>query len=265
MSKRIPVVIPEPPSEDVEELQLPACVNNPPFKKIYHDRDMTFLLVPAPALKIWAYHYRCEGTNRRTFPSLTTIKQKLNMNEGTVIKWRGWLVTNGWLKLLEPAQRQSDGKMSVPVFRVTRPDHPQPTTWSFPRGFSMFYCERESVFQLPPAAFKIWLFRLRLERAEPHQSCMDQKELASKLGMHQKTVITSEAYLKKNGWLTQLGRKFVAETGKALPIYRCEWDGKLPAPDEEDGRLRNDTTKATRARLSKYKAGDVFLNGEQLK
>jgi hypothetical protein len=87
-----------------------------PFKKFYCDRPNVFL-IPAPAFKVWMYHYVREGTNRESWPSLPKICKALNMGENSVLKWRKWLIDNGWL--VKTGERDSrSGMFSVPVMRV---------------------------------------------------------------------------------------------------------------------------------------------------
>jgi len=88
-----------------------------PFKKFFCDRPEVFLLPPA-ALKVWLYHYSREGSVRESWPGVDTLCEKLDMDRHSVCKWRGWLITNGWLEKI--GERQGSGKFSVPVFKVTR-------------------------------------------------------------------------------------------------------------------------------------------------
>jgi len=87
-----------------------------PFKKLYCDRP-TIFLIPAPAFKVWMYHYVREGTSRESWPSLPKICKALNMGENSVLKWRKWLIDNAWL--VKTGKRDSrSGMFSVPVMRV---------------------------------------------------------------------------------------------------------------------------------------------------
>jgi hypothetical protein len=88
-----------------------------PFKKFFCDRPEVFLLPPA-ALKVWLYHYSREGHVRQSWPGIETLCEKLNMDRHSVCKWRGWLITNGWLEKI--GEREGSGKFSIPVFKVKR-------------------------------------------------------------------------------------------------------------------------------------------------
>lgn len=86
-----------------------------PFKKFYCDRPNIFL-IPAPAFKVWMYHYAREGRDRASWPSLPKICAALNMGEDSVLKWRKWLIDNGWL--VKTGERDSRGVFKVPVMQV---------------------------------------------------------------------------------------------------------------------------------------------------
>ncbi|MFY9560302.1 MAG: helix-turn-helix domain-containing protein [Terriglobales bacterium] len=92
-----------------------------PFKKFYCDRDEVFQM-PANAFKVWMYHYRMEGKDRKSWPSRDTLCRKLGISLDTLKTSRRWLVKHGWLKKI--GERNSDGEFAVPVFRVTRGDIP---------------------------------------------------------------------------------------------------------------------------------------------
>ena len=91
---------------------------NRPFKKFFCDRLEVFLLPPA-AFKIWLYHYSREGSARESWPGIKTLCEKLNLDRHSVCRWRGWLIANGWLERIGERQG-SNGRFSVPVFKVTR-------------------------------------------------------------------------------------------------------------------------------------------------
>jgi Helix-turn-helix domain len=240
-TRREPVEI-DPLREEIREEML-AGLQNVAFKKIYADRDNTFRM-PAGALKVWMYLFRCERDNRRAYPSLATICEKLNMNEATVLKWRKWLVKNGWLAILEKAYRKEDGKWVVPVFRVTRPDSSPKTLIALVRPFNTFVChdKMDKVFLLPLAQFKIWLYRLRLERSRRRESWMSNSELAEKLDLDIKTVRLGQESLAENGWLLERGKRFIPATGQTLTIYSVRWDGEIP--DVQDRRQGYGMAKA---------------------
>jgi hypothetical protein len=86
-----------------------------PFKKFYCDRPNIFL-IPAPAFKIWMYHYAREGRERQSWPSIDKLCKALNMGEDSIYKWRKWLTDNGWL--VKTGERGSNGVFKVPVMQV---------------------------------------------------------------------------------------------------------------------------------------------------
>jgi hypothetical protein len=90
---------------------------NRPFKKFFCDRPEVFLLPPA-AFKIWMYHYSREGVARKSWPSIKTLCETLDMDRHSVCKWRSWLTVYGWLERI--GERQGSGKFCVPVFKVKR-------------------------------------------------------------------------------------------------------------------------------------------------
>jgi hypothetical protein len=93
-----------------------------PFKKFYCDRPDIFL-IPAPAFKIWMYHYSREGRERQSWPSIETICEKLAMTKDTIHKWRSWLVENGWLEKVGEREN-STGVFKVPIMKVKRGNVP---------------------------------------------------------------------------------------------------------------------------------------------
>src|SRR5690349_10277682 len=92
---------------------------NRPFKKFYCDRPDVFL-IPAPAFKLWMFHYTREGKERQSWPSLDTLHEKLKMSRRSILKWRKWLVENHWLE--KSGERGDDGTFKVPVMTVKRGD-----------------------------------------------------------------------------------------------------------------------------------------------
>ncbi|PWT79019.1 MAG: hypothetical protein C5B59_00475 [Bacteroidetes bacterium] len=92
-------------------------VQNEPFKKL-RCRDTEVLSLPAPALKVWLYHYMREGQERESWPSVATICRVLHMGRKAVFKWRKYLVDNGWLAVI--GQRDTSGRFSVPIMKVDK-------------------------------------------------------------------------------------------------------------------------------------------------
>jgi hypothetical protein len=90
-----------------------------PFKKFYCDRDETFLL-PLPAFKLWMFYYRLEGAKREGWATRETICAKCDLDKDTVTKWRGWLVTNGWLRKVGDHHTLHNPLASSPIMQVTR-------------------------------------------------------------------------------------------------------------------------------------------------
>jgi hypothetical protein len=91
------------------------------FKKLYFDWDDIYRM-PAPALKIWLYHYRKEGKNQTSWMRRETICRNLEISKGSLHTWREWLVQNGWLEKM--GERSSGGEFSIPIFRTCQGDIP---------------------------------------------------------------------------------------------------------------------------------------------
>jgi hypothetical protein len=98
-----------------------APASNRQFKKLYFDWDDIYRM-PAPALKIWLYHYRKEGKNQTSWMRRETICRNLEISKGTLHTWREWLVQNGWLEKM--GERSSGGEFSIPIFRTCQGDIP---------------------------------------------------------------------------------------------------------------------------------------------
>jgi len=76
--------------------------------------------MPPAAFKIWMYHYKCEGKDRReSWPSIETLMEKCDLSRNTIKANRKWLTDNGWLVLVRK-KRTPHGHFSVPVFKVRR-------------------------------------------------------------------------------------------------------------------------------------------------
>jgi hypothetical protein len=95
-----------------------------PYRPFYSDREEIFLVPPA-AFKIWMYHYKCEGQEtRESWPSIETLCEKCDLNESTVLKYRKWLLDNGWL-VQTGYVNSRHGHFAVPKFRVRRGTVPE--------------------------------------------------------------------------------------------------------------------------------------------
>jgi hypothetical protein len=68
-----------------------------PFKKFYCDDKEVFRL-SGIVFKIWMYHYAREGKERKSWPTLETIRDALDINPDTLHKWRKYLIKHGWLE-----------------------------------------------------------------------------------------------------------------------------------------------------------------------
>jgi Helix-turn-helix domain len=89
-----------------------------PFKKFYCDDKEVFKL-PGIPFKIWMYHYAREGKERKSWPTVETICEALDINPKTLNRWRKYLIANGWLQKVGDRRRE-DGEYSVPIFKVRR-------------------------------------------------------------------------------------------------------------------------------------------------
>jgi hypothetical protein len=98
-----------------------APANNRQFKKLYFDWDDIYRM-PAPALKIWLYHYRKEGRNQTSWMCRETICRNLEINKDTLHTWREWLIEHGWLEKM--GERSSGGEFAIPVFRTCQGEIP---------------------------------------------------------------------------------------------------------------------------------------------
>jgi hypothetical protein len=94
-----------------------------PFKKFYCDDKEVFKL-PGIPFKIWMYHYAREGKDRKSWPTVETICEALDINPKTLNRWRKYLIANGWLQKVGDRRREG-GEYSVPVFKVKRGTVPQ--------------------------------------------------------------------------------------------------------------------------------------------
>src|SRR5437763_14083322 len=97
---------------------------NRPFKILYCDaKGREIFRIPAPALKLWLYHYSREGKEQKSFPSLDTLCSDLDMNKDTVLKWRKWLLTHAWLEKV--GERQGNGMYGVPIVKARKGTVPE--------------------------------------------------------------------------------------------------------------------------------------------
>lgn len=70
------------------------------------------------------YHYAREGKNRKSWPTVETICEALDINPDTLHKWRKYLITNGWLEKVGD-HRRLDGEFNVPEFKAKRGTVPE--------------------------------------------------------------------------------------------------------------------------------------------
>lgn len=89
-----------------------------PFKKFYCD-DRDIFRLPGTALKIWLYHYTREGKDRKSWPTVETLCEELDINRDTLFRWREYLVAHGWLEKVGD-HRRLDGEFSVPEYKVRK-------------------------------------------------------------------------------------------------------------------------------------------------
>jgi hypothetical protein len=92
-----------------------------PYRPFFVGKDWELIFrLPAPAMKIWMYHYSLEGRNRReSWPSVETLMQKCDMSRDSVFTHRKWLVEHGWLVQCGFVASQH-GHFSVPKYRCEK-------------------------------------------------------------------------------------------------------------------------------------------------
>jgi hypothetical protein len=91
-----------------------------PYKQLFVGRkwDDIFKL-PAQAMQIWLYHYRCENRIRESWPTEQQICEACNINRKTLYKWRRYLIDNEWLEQLSFARSMDiAGRWIAPSFKV---------------------------------------------------------------------------------------------------------------------------------------------------
>jgi hypothetical protein len=77
-----------------------------------------------------------------------------------------------------------------------------------PRPFKKFFCDREDVFSLPNAAFKVWMYHYKCERAD-RKSWPSAQTIAEKCQISIKTVWKQRQWLADNGWLKRVEKRSV--------------------------------------------------------
>ncbi len=96
-------------------------MSKPPYKQIFVGGKWDDIYrLPAQAMQLWLYHYRCEnGELRESWPSEPQICEALGIHRDTMYFWRGYLVENGWLEQLALA-RSADvkGEGIAPSFKA---------------------------------------------------------------------------------------------------------------------------------------------------
>jgi hypothetical protein len=100
-------------------------------------------------------------------------------------------------------------------------------------AFKMLYCspEYDLVFRLPDPALKLWLFYYRKEGAT-REGWACNETISMTCGMSEKTITKWRKYLRKYGWLEQIGVHQIKGKG-STPLMRCH-RGTIPtkAPDK---------------------------------
>jgi hypothetical protein len=95
------------------------------YKLLDCDRKAIFGLPPG-ALKLWLCYFMHESDAQESYLSLRALETTTGMARNTIIKWRDYLIDNGWLVKLgasaaERYSRPTNGSWKVPVVRVDDP------------------------------------------------------------------------------------------------------------------------------------------------
>jgi hypothetical protein len=124
--------------------------------------------------------------------------------------------------------------------------------------FKMFDCKRKTVFLLPSAAFKVWMYHYSME-GPTRESWPKLETICEALNMDEKTVKRQRRALLLHGWLTRTGSKRSKESGKfSIPVMRVK-EGIIPEgtfyPPVEHKAPRVKTPPRTRGKKAPADAG----------
>ncbi len=112
---------------------------NDNYKLLDCDRK-TILGLPSPAVHLFMVYWMHEGATGEAYLSLRTIKHITGWKSfDTVIKWRDYLITNGWLvktgaTAAERYVKPTNGAWKVPTVRVDDPSKGAPKIGAAPNN-----------------------------------------------------------------------------------------------------------------------------------
>src|ERR1035438_7018925 len=82
------------------------------------------------------------------------------------------------------------------------------------RPFKKFFCDRDDVFLMPDAAFKLWMFHYKSE-GPSRLSWLLRETMCKKLNMSMWALKAGREWLIKNGWLQLIETK-----PSGIPVFR---------------------------------------------
>ena len=115
-------------------------------------------------------------------------------------------------------------------------------------------------YQMPNAAFKIWMRHYSHEQADKRESYPSLTYLADSCGMNECTVKDARRWLVANGWLVKVGERRV-EGKFAVPVFRVE-RGTIPPQGEKPPTVKPKVEKAPAARAGKTADGKSTTESE---
>ena len=91
------------------------------FKKLpFSWRQSVMKNLKGVNLSVWLYHYwRTDAGNIEVEVSIPEMVEELPYSLDHIKKSRKWLKKHGWLTILTPAQKDAEGKWSIPTYSVS--------------------------------------------------------------------------------------------------------------------------------------------------
>jgi len=129
------------------------------------------------------------------------------------------------------------------------------------RPFKMLYVGKEwdTIFLLPPPAFKLWVFYYRLEGPK-REGWATREHISDKCGMSPDVVTDWRKYLVKHGWMRQVGEHKTPNNPLATTPIMQVCRGTIPTTVERRGKSAGSRAKQfKRARKLSVTAGTENL------
>lgn len=124
------------------------------------------------------------------------------------------------------------------------------------RPFKKFYCDRDEVFLLPPAAFKLWWFYYKHESAK-RESWLSRETIVKKCGLDKDAVTKWRNWLVSNGWMKKVGEHKTPGHFFGVPIMQIT---RGTIPTISDGRGKSKASRATQFKRREITATDATEN-----